>query len=493
MSLILIVVCVLVLMTQIFRFKTSSSLSHLILSIPAAIYLSYSALKALSTQLTPEIMSLVIIVYSITLLIILISVFKVNAFLAFLIISILAGGLLGIEVKQITQSVQKGIGDMLGSLVIVIVCGAMLGKLVADSGAAQQIASYMVRLFGKRYIQWALMFTGFIIGIPLFYNVGFVLVVPLIFSVALKYKMPAVYIGLPMLASLSVTHGFLPPHPSPTALVAQFHADLGMTLLYGVFIGLPTVIIAGPVFSRALKKINPPAPKIFENAADVAPEKLPSLGISIFSSLLPVILLAFTTISLSYVTDPSVKTAIAFTGDPAMVMIISLLVATFTLGLRQGMSMKKVMDIYSESVKDIAMILLIMGGAGALKQILIDSGVSENIAVLLSDLDIHPLVLGWAIACLIRVCVGSATVAGLTAAGIIAPLLPGMNVDPNLMVLSIGAGSLMFSHVNDTGFWLYKEYFNLSIRQTIQSWSLMETIVSVCGLIGVMIIHYLQH
>ncbi len=247
------------------------------------------------------------------------------------------------------------------------------------------------------------------------------------------------------------------------------------------------------MFSRALKKINPPAPKIFENAADVAPEKLPSLGISIFSSLLPVILLAFTTISLSYVTDPSVKTAIAFTGDPAMVMIISLLVATFTLGLRQGMSMKKVMDIYSESVKDIAMILLIMGGAGALKQILIDSGVSENIAVLLSGLDIHPLVLGWAIACLIRVCVGSATVAGLTAAGIIAPLLPGMNVDPNLMVLSIGAGSLMFSHVNDTGFWLYKEYFNLSIRQTIQSWSLMETIVSVCGLIGVMIIHYLQH
>ncbi len=490
MSLIIIVICIIVLIAQIVRFRASRS--FLILSIPSAIYLSIKALMRLSTVLSPQVMSLVIIFYCIVLLIILISLCKVNAFLAFLIISIVAGALLGIDATQITRSVQKGIGDMLGSLVIVIVCGAMLGKLVADSGAAQQIASYMVKLFGQHYIQWALMLTGFIIGIPLFYNVGFVLVVPLIFSVALRYKLPAVYIGLPMLASLSVTHGFLPPHPSPTALVAQFHADMGMTLLYGVIIGLPTVIIAGPIFSKTLKKINPPAPKIFENAAAVATDKLPSLGISIFSSLLPVILLAFTTLLASSVTEPQLKDAITFISDPAIVMIISLTVATFTLGIRQGMDMKKVMDIYGESVKDIAMILLIMGGAGALKQILIDSGVSNNIAVLLSDVNIHPLVLGWTIACLIRVCVGSATVAGLTAAGIIAPMLAGMNVDPNLMVLSIGAGSLMFSHVNDTGFWLYKEYFNLSIRQTIQSWSLMETIVSVCGLIGVLIIQYLK-
>ncbi|HEY9045760.1 MAG TPA: gluconate:H+ symporter [Ohtaekwangia sp.] len=486
---IIVLFCILLLVILLWQFKVNKVVSTLSTVLVTALYFTLRIFRIVGDTGDHPLLT---IFFCIVLLIVMISMFKINPFLAFLVVSALAGALLGIPIATITTSIQKGIGDMLGSLVIVIACGAMLGKLVADSGAAQQIASYMVKLFGERYIQWALMFTGFIIGIPLFYNVGFVLVVPLIFSVALRYKLPAVYIGLPMLASLSVTHGFLPPHPSPTALVAQFHANIGTTLLYGVMIGLPTVIIAGPIFSKTLKKINPPAPKIFENAADVAPEKLPGLGISIFSSLLPVILLAVTALLASRVTNESIQAIMKFVSDPAMVMIISLAVATFTLGTGQGMEMQKVMNIYGEAVKDIAMILLIMGGAGALKQILIDSGVSSQIAVLLSGLDIHPLVLGWTIACLIRVCVGSATVAGLTAAGIIAPLLSTMNVDPNLMVLSIGAGSLMFSHVNDTGFWLYKEYFNLSIRQTIQSWSLMETIVSVCGLIGVMIIHYLQ-
>lgn len=434
-------------------------------------------------------MSLIIILCCIILLIVLISQFKINPFLAFLIISIIAGLLLGIEVPKIVGAVQKGIGDMLGSLVIVIVSGAMLGKLVADSGAARQISSCMVRFFGERYIQWALMLTGFIIGIPLFYNVGFVLVVPIIFSVAYRYKLPAVYIGVPMLASLSVTHGFLPPHPSPTALVAQFNADIGTTLIYGIIIAIPTVILAGPIFAKTLRKINPPAPKLFQEN-EVADDKLPGLGISVFSSLLPVVLIALTTVLTSTVKEARYMSAVGFLSDPAIVMLISLAVATYTIGLRQGFSMKKVMDIYGEAVKDVAMILLIMSGAGALKQILIESGASTEIALLLGGLDIHPLVLGWAIACVIRLCVGSATVAGLTAAGIVAPLLVSMNVDRNLMALSVGAGSLMFSHVNDTGFWLFKEYFNLSIRQTIQSWSLMETIVSIAGLIGVMILQY---
>ncbi len=434
-------------------------------------------------------MSLIIIILCIALLILLITQFKVNAFIAFLISSILAGLLLGIEVSKITSSIQKGMGDMLGSLVIIVVCGAMLGKLAAESGAAQQIASGLMKLFGARYIQWALMITGFIIGIPLFYNVGFVLVVPLIFSVAQKYKMPAVYIGIPMLASLSVTHGFLPPHPSPTALVAQFDADIGTTLFYGIIVGIPAVILAGPVFSKALKNIKSPFLKTFESH-DIPVDQLPSLGLSIFSSLLPVILLGLTTILGNVaVEDGLPKTIVTFLGDPAIVMILSLAVATYTLGLKSEMSMKKIMDIYAESVKDIAMLLLIMGGAGALKQVLIDSGVSDEIAVLLNGLDVHPLLLGWTIACVIRLCVGSATVAGLTAAGIVVPLLDRPDVNPNLMVLAVGAGSLMFSHVNDSGFWLFKEYFNLSIKETIRSWSLMETIVSISGLIGVMILN----
>jgi Gnt-I system high-affinity gluconate transporter len=434
-------------------------------------------------------MSLVIIILCIALLILLITQFKVNAFLAFLISSTLAGLLLGIEVTQITSSIQKGMGDMLGSLVIVVVCGAMLGKLAAESGAAQQIAAGLMKIFGERYIQWALMITGFIIGIPLFYNVGFVLVVPLIFSVAQKYKLPAVYLGVPMLASLSVTHGYLPPHPSPTALVAQFNADIGTTLFYGILVGIPSVILAGPVFSRALKNIKGKFLRTFESK-DLPEDQLPSLGISIFSSLLPVLLLGSTTILGNVIVEDGLpKKILFFLGDPAIVMILSLAVATYTLGLRCDMKMKKIMDIYAESVKDIAMVLLIMGGAGALKQVLIDSGVSDEIAVLLNGLDVHPLLLGWTIACVIRLCVGSATVAGLTAAGIVVPLLERPDVNPNLMVLAVGAGSLMFSHVNDSGFWLFKEYFNLSIKDTIRSWSLMETIVSIIGLICVMILN----
>jgi Gnt-I system high-affinity gluconate transporter len=434
-------------------------------------------------------MSILIVFFCIGILVLLVTRFKINAFLAFLLISILAGLMLGIDTGRITGSIQKGIGDMLGSLVIVIIGGSMLGKLVAESGAAQRIVSGMMYLSGERYIQWALMITGFIIGIPLFYNVGFVLVVPLIFSVVYRYKFQAVYIGVPMLAAMSVTHGFLPPHPSPTYLVAQFGADMGQTLLYGMIVAVPTVIIAGPVFSKTVRRINTKLPDTFK-PSDVDKSKLPGLANSIISSLLPVILLAGTTVFEPYVpTEGPFSKIFVFISNPDMVLLISLTVATYTLGLRMGMPMKKIMDIYGDAVKDIAMILLIMSGAGALKQILIDSGVSAEIGTMLTGLDIHPLLLGWSIACVIRVCVGSATVAGLTAAGIILPLLNRSDVNPNLMVLAIGAGSLMFSHVNDGGFWLFKEYFNLSIKDTLRSWSLMETIVAIVGIICVMMLN----
>jgi Gnt-I system high-affinity gluconate transporter len=483
-----ILYCIILIVLLVTRFKGIRSIE-----IPVTLVIIIRAGTLAYLIPDPRTRSIFIVFYCIALLVLFITRFKVNAFLAFLLISILAGMMLGIDVSKITGSIQNGIGDMLGSLAIVVVCGAMIGKLTADSGAAQCIASGMMKLFGERYIQWALMATGFIIGIPLFYNVGFVLVVPLIFSVAYKYKFPAVYIGLPMLASLSVTHGFLPPHPAPAALVGQFQAEMGKTLLYGVVIGIPTVILAGPIFSRTLRKMVSPPNKLFQTETLPA-TKLPSLGISIFSALLPVVLLALTTFLSSKITQEGLaRTTILFLSDPAIVMILSLLVATFTLGIGQGMTTKRVMDIYGEAVKDIAMMLLIMGGAGALKQILIDSGVSQDIGSLLMGLDTHPLILGWAIACVIRVCVGSATVAGLTAAGIVAPLLSLPGVDPNLMVLSIGAGSLMFSHVNDAGFWLFKEYFNLSIKDTIRSWSLMETIVAIAGITGVMILNQIIH
>lgn len=433
-------------------------------------------------------MTLLIIAFCIILLVLLITWGKTNAFIAFLIVSLLAGWMLGIPVNKIAGAVEKGMGDTLGALTAVIMMGAMLGKLVAESGAAQQIAGSLMKVFGAKYIQWALMVTGFIIGIPLFYNVGFVLMVPLIFSVAYQYKLPAVYIGLPMLASLSVTHGYLPPHPAPAALVKQFNANMGLTLLYGMAVAIPAIIVAGPIFAKTLKKIVSNPLKTFQQDA-IPVEKLPGLGNSLFSSLLPVILLIVTTV-LPYIMPESetVKEVCAFLGNSMIVMLIAVINATFTLGRSTGMSMKKIMGVYESAVKDVAMILLIIAGAGAFKEVLTVSGVSTEIAKALESWPLHPLLLAWLIACVIRVCIGSATVAGLTTAGIVAPMVAQGNVDPNLMVLSIGAGSLMFSHVNDGGFWLFKEYFNLSVKDTLRSWSLMETIVAIVGLAGVMLL-----
>ncbi len=434
-------------------------------------------------------MHLFIVLAGILSLVLLITWGKVNAFLAFLVVSVVTGLLLGIPFENIAGAVYKGMGDTLGQLAIVIVLGAMLGKMVAESGAAQRIATFMMNVFGQKYIQWALMVTGFIIGIPLFYNVGFVLMVPLIFSVAYKYKLPVVYIGLPMLASLSVTHGFLPPHPAPAALVGLFQANMGKTLLYGMAIAIPAVILAGLVYSRTLKGIMA-SPLKGLVAAEKPESQLPGIGTSLLSALLPVILLMGTTVvGLMARPDAAGQHFLSFINDPSIILLLAVAFATWSLGMRSGMKMKRIMQIYEVAVKDIAMILLIVGGAGALKEVFSASGVSREIAVHLQTWPIHPLVLGWLMAAIIRVCLGSATVAGLTAAGLILPLIMRMHVDPNLMVLSVGAGSLFFSHVNDGGFWMFKEYFNLSIKDTIRSWSVMETIVSVVGLAGVLLLN----
>lgn len=433
---------------------------------------------------------MLVILFCIILLILLVSWARVNPFLAFLIVSITAGLCLGIPLDKIAGSVQKGLGDTLGSLAVIICLGAMLGKLVAGSGAAQKIAGVLVNAFGTKYIQLALVAAAFIIGIPLFYGIGFVLMVPLIFSVTYKYKLPAVYIGLPMLSALSVTHGFLPPHPAPSALVVLFHANMGLTLLYGLMIAIPAVILAGPVFAQFLKKI-PSEPLATFRAEELPDDKLPGAFNSFFTALLPVLLLGVTAVCpfIGNAKDELHK-IIAFIGDPSIVMLIALSIGTYTLGIKQHKTMGQLSGIYGDAIKDISLILLIIGGSGAFKQVLTDSGISNQIAVSLQSFNLQPLLLGWLIAAIIRVSLGSATVAGLTAAGIVSTMLiKDPNINPNLMVLSIGAGSLAFSHVNDSGFWLYKEYFNLTIKDTFLSWSLMETIVAFVGLTGVLIIN----
>ncbi|HTJ50960.1 MAG TPA: gluconate:H+ symporter [Cyclobacteriaceae bacterium] len=433
-------------------------------------------------------MTFIIILFCIIALIILITWARVNPFLAFLMVSTAAGLLLGIPYSTVMKSVTKGIGDTLGSLVIVIVLGAMLGKLVAESGAAKKIALVFQNLFGAKYLVWAMTLTGFVVGIPLYYNVGFVLLVPIIFSVAYYNKLPLVYVGLPMLASLSVMHGFLPPHPSPMALVIQFNADLTTTFFYGLCIAFPAIVIAGPLFSRTLKDIKSDERKI--NLTDSLPnEKLPGIVNSLISSLLPVLIISITALATRIFGDNSlVKEVLVFLGDPNVVMGLTLIIATYSLGISSGKRLSEVMQIYSDAVKEIAMILLIIGSAGILKQIFIDSGVSKEIADVLAGWHLPPLLLAWVVTAILRLCLGSATIAGLTAAGIIYPVTMQTNVDPNLMVLSIGAGSLFFSHVNDTAFWMFKEYFGLSMKDTFRTWTIMETIVSVIGLGGVLVI-----
>ncbi|MES2673332.1 MAG: gluconate:H+ symporter [Pseudomonadota bacterium] len=434
-------------------------------------------------------MSIIAVIFCLALLILLIAYWHFNPFIAFLISALVGGVLLGIPLEKIPQSIEKGIGSMLGSLVAIICLGAMFGRLIAESGAAQKITSVLIALCGEKYITWALMLTGFIVGIPLFYNVGFVLLVPLVFSVAYQTKLPAVYLGIPLLAALSVTHGFLPPHPSPTAMVPQFNASFGLTLIYGLIIAVPTMALAGPLFARLLKNIHCEPLAIFTPTL-IAEEKLPSSFDSFFIASLPVLMLSLATLLPLIVDDTSsFSSSLVLIGNPMMVMLIALAIASYRLGLKRGVGIKHLMQSYTVAIKDITLILLIIAGAGALKQIFVDSGVSNEIADALKNIPLNPLLLGWLIAFIIRVCLGSATVAGLTAAGIVAPLvLATSSINPNLMVLAIGAGSLMCSHVNDSGFWMYKEYFNLSLRDTFKSWTAMETIVGLAGLFGVLLL-----
>jgi len=393
------------------------------------------------------------------------------------------------DLQALVNAIQKGIGNTLGFLVLILGLGAMLGKLVAESGAAQRITTKLVSWFGVKYVQWAVVLTGFIVGVPMFYSVGFVILIPLVFTIAMSTGLPLLYVGLPMLASLSVTHGYLPPHPAPTAIAAMFNANIGKTLLYGIIIAIPAIVIAGPLFSRTIKKIEAKPLKEFYSPVVIKEEDLPSMATSVLSALLPILLIGLSIAAEQFMQESSIRTILVFLGNPVIAMLISVLVAVYTLGLAQGKKMTEVMDSISSSVSSITMILLVIAGAGALKEVLVDSGVSNYIAGLLKGSGISPLVLAWSIATAIRVCVGSATVAGLTAAGIVLPLASGTGVGTELMVLAIGSGSLMLSHVNDTGFWMFKEYFNLSVKETLSTWTVMETMVGVIGLLGVLILN----
>ena len=431
-------------------------------------------------------MTLLIILFAIALQVFL-TVKKISPFLSLLIVAIVAGLLLGMPPAVLVKSIEKGVGSTLGGLALILCLGAVLGKILEVSGAAEQIALTLIRYFGEKKIQWAILFTGFLIGIPLYYNAGFVILVPLVFMLARKTGLPLLYIALPMAASLSTTHCFLPPHPGPVVLVNAFKANTGMVLLYGVMIALPAVIMAGPLLGKWFRKgrtVGTDHPELLS----VPKAALPAATPSFLVALLPVLFITASVIAQHFLEDGWIKTILLFTGDSTIALLVSVLMALYQFGVRKKISMQTQMKWVSEGISGIAMILLIITAGGVFKQVLQDSGTGDYIASFSSRWQLPPLLFAWVITALLRVTIGSATVAGITAAGIVAPLLASGQVSPELMVLAVGSGSVFGSHVNDSGFWMFKEFFGLTLKQTFLSWTLMETIISLSGLAGVLIL-----
>ena len=435
-------------------------------------------------------MPLIILAVGILLLFFLIVRVKLNSFISLLIVAGVVGYAEGLPVTQIIPVIQKGLGGTLGGLAIVVSFGAILGKLMAESGGAQRIAMTLINMFGREKVKWAVCLTGFIVGIALFYEIGFVLLIPLVFTIAASAQICLLEVGIPMAAALSVTHGFLPPHPGPTAISVIYNADIGLTLVYGAILAAPIAIIAGPVFYNFVKDLNPAIPQGLYNPKVFKDEEMPSFGISVFTALVPVILMAGAAIA--KMTLPAGSHALAimtFLGSPDMALTISIFIAFYTFGIARGKSIPEIMKICENAILAIAMILLIVGAGGALKQILIDSGVGTYIGTLVADASLSPLVLAWLVAAVIRTACGSATVAALTAGGIAAPICAATGANPELMVLATGAGSLIFSPPNDPGFWLFKEFFGLTVKETVRTWCALETIIAIMGLIGVLVLN----
>ncbi|MBL5767492.1 gluconate permease [Heyndrickxia sporothermodurans] len=438
-------------------------------------------------------MPLIIVAIGILALLILIMGFKLNTFISLIIVSFGVALALGMPLGDIVKTIEAGLGGTLGHLALIFGLGAMLGKLIADSGGAQRIAMTLVNKFGEKNIQWAVVAASFIIGIALFFEVGLVLLIPIIFAISKELKVSILYLGIPMTAALSVTHGFLPPHPGPTVIAGEYGANIGEVLLYGFIIAIPTVIIAGPIFTKFARKVVPESFTKMGSIASLGEQKVfklentPSFGISVFTAILPVILMSIATIiTLLQKTigfeDNSLLAVIRFIGDAGTSMLISLLVAIYTMGIARKIPIKTVMDSCTTAITHIGMMLLIIGGGGAFKQVLIDGGVGDYVAELFKGTSLSPILLAWIIAAILRISLGSATVAALTTAGLVIPMLGQSDVNLALVVLATGAGSLIASHVNDAGFWMFKEYFGLSMKETFATWTLLETVISVAGL-----------
>ncbi len=436
-------------------------------------------------------MSLVVALLAVIVLIILIARFKVHPFVALVAVSLAMGAAAGMSPGSLVKAFQDGVGSTLGSIAAVVGLGTMLGKMMAESGGAARIATTLISWFGVRRVHWAIMVVAFIVGIPVFFQVGFVLLIPLVFTIARRTGTSLVKVGIPLVSGLSVVHGMVPPHPAAMLAVTALGADLGRTIFYALLVGLPTAALAGPIFAVwiapriTLPATNPMAEQLEGSASSDASAEPPSFSLSLFTILVPVLLmLGASAADVALSAGSTLRTALDFLGSPIVALLLTLLFSFWALGVARGMTGSRMLSMANDCLAPTAAILLVIGAGGGFNRVLIESGVGKAIADVALHAHVSPLVLAWTVATLVRVATGSATVAMTTAAGIVAPIAAATpHASPELLVLATGAGSLMLSHVNDSGFWLIKEYFNMTVQQTLATWTAAETIIGVTGLL----------
>lgn len=413
---------------------------------------------------------------------------KLNSVLALVIAGIFVGLLNGMELTSIVDTIKSGLGSTLGSLALIIGFGAVLGKLMVDSGAAQRISSTLLDKFGVKNVQWALIIVGAIFGVSVFYEVAFIILAPLVISIAIEAKIPYMKLGITMVAATTLSHSLFPPQPGPTALVEAYGADMGLVYMLGIVVFIPGVIAAGIIFPRIYKDKDRPVPPLLEKPKEFTDEEMPGFGISLLVPLIPAIMISIATIINMFIgVDTFLYQLVNFFGSAEMSLLLAVLIAIYVFGIRVGRNMKEIMNSFDGAIKGIAMIIFIVGAGGAFKEIILDSGVGDYIASMMENTTINPLIMAWLITAMLRIATGTGVVSAITAAGIVGPLITTFDVNPVLMVLATAAGSNTITHVNDASFWLFKEYFNLSIKDTFKTWGMLLFTTSIVGL-GVVLI-----
>jgi GntP family gluconate:H+ symporter len=434
---------------------------------------------------------LIVALLGVALVVLLITWVRVPAFIALAAGSFVVGLGARMPLADIPRAFQQGVGDTLGFIAMVVGLGTVIGKLLAESGGAIVVSRVLVSTLGEKRLDWAMMFSGFLIGLPVFFQVGLVLLAPVLFTAMRQTGTPMLRLAIPLVAGLSVAHGFVPPHPGPLAAIAQLSADTGRTLFYSLVVGLPVAMLSGPFFGRFIsQRVHAEAGGLANQlSGEVAAARTPSLGVTLLTILLPVLLMLLAALAQATLADGPLRQGIGFVGSPLVAMLLAALLSLYTFGTACGFDRNRLLGFAEESIPAVAGVLLVVGAGGGFGRVLDAAGVDTAIATAMGGLRLSPLVLGWVIAALLRLSVGSATVACVTAAGIMSPIvaaMPGANRE--LLVVAIGAGSLIASHVNDGGFWLVKEYFGMTIPQTVATWTVLETIVSILGLAGVLLL-----